>query len=162
MNGDQGAKGSSLESFEDLNVYKRARELTHRVYELTRQETFSKDYGLVNQIRRACVSVMSNIAEGFERGSNAEFIQFLFITKGSCGEVRAQLTVSYDQRYINGDTYRSMVASCRLVSGMLGNLIGYLKRSPYEGTKHRRAPNRSTTKEANEMTRETQSKRSET
>ncbi len=65
---------AKVESFEDLNVYRWARDLTNKIYEITRQVSFSKDYGLVDQIRRASVSIMSNIAEGFERGTNTEFI----------------------------------------------------------------------------------------
>lgn len=76
-------------SFEDLKVWQKARELANLIYSVTRQETCSRDFGLVDQIRRAAVSVISNIAEGFERGSYTEFIQFLYIAKGSCGEVRA-------------------------------------------------------------------------
>lgn len=87
-----------VNTFEDLNVYKRARELTNRIYEVTKQNSFSKDYRLVDQIRRASISIMSNVAEGFERGTNKEFIQFLYISKGSSGEIRAQLTIAFDQQ----------------------------------------------------------------
>jgi four helix bundle protein len=75
-----------IRGFEDLNVFQRARELTNRIYEVTRDGTFSRDFRLVNQITGASVSVMSNIAEGFERGTNAEFVQFLYIAKGSSAE----------------------------------------------------------------------------
>ncbi|MDO8137782.1 MAG: four helix bundle protein [Candidatus Brocadiales bacterium] len=78
------------EGFEDLVVWQKARELVKRVYELTKGKEFARDFSLVDQLRRASVSVLSNIAEGFERGSNVEFIQFLYVAKGSCGEVRAQ------------------------------------------------------------------------
>ena len=89
------------QEFEELNVYQRARELTNRVYEVTRNGAFARDFGLVDQIRRASVSIMSNIAEGFERGTNAEFVQFLYIAKGSCGEVRAQVSIAFYQKYIS-------------------------------------------------------------
>lgn len=90
-------KGNAAESFEELHIYQRARELTNSIYALTRSEIFARDRGLVDQIRRAAVSIMSNIAEGFERGATTEFIQFLYIAKGSCGEVRAQLRIAKDQ-----------------------------------------------------------------
>ncbi len=147
-------KSSRVENFEDLNVYKQARNLTNKIYEITRQGTFSKDYGLMDQIRRASVSVMSNIAEGFERGTNTEFIQFLFIAKGSCGEVRAQLTISYDQKYIDEITYNALVDRARRISGMLNNLIAYLKGSRYKGAKYKKPPTKSMTEELNEMLKE--------
>ena len=89
-----------IERFEDLIAWQKARELTRQVYLLTRKEEFFKDFGLRDQIRRAAVSVMSNIAEGFERGSTAEYHQFVVIAKGSCAEVRSQLYVGFDAGYI--------------------------------------------------------------
>src|SRR6478752_7752634 len=86
-------KERAAESFEELHVYQRARELTNAIYQLTRTTDFAADRSLIDQIRRAATSVMSNIAEGFGRGSKIEFIQFLYIAKGSCGEVRAQLQI---------------------------------------------------------------------
>jgi len=130
-----------VESFEDLNVYRHARDLTNKIYELTRQGFFARDYGLGDQIRRASVSIMSNIAEGFERGTNAEFIRFLFIAKGSCGEVRAQLSISFDQKYIaDENVYHNLVNQCRRISGMLSNLITYLKTSQFKGSKFKIPP----------------------
>jgi len=154
----QGSKvqSSRVESFEDLYVYEQARKLTNSIYEITREAPFSKDYSLVDQIRRASVSIMSNIAEGFERGTNAEFIQFLFIAKGSCGEVRAQLTIAHDQRYIGENTYKDLVDLCRRISGMLSNLITYLKGSRYRGTKYKKPPVKSMAEEINELLQELQ------
>jgi four helix bundle protein len=80
-----------VKAFEAMEVWKEARRLTQRIYDLTKKGEFSKDFGLSNQIRKAAVSIMSNIAEGFERGGNHEFVQFLYIAKGSCGEVRSQI-----------------------------------------------------------------------
>lgn len=133
------SSNAKVDTFEDLNVYKRARSLTNRIYEITRQNSFSKDYRLVDQIRRASVSIMSNIAEGFERGTNAEFIQFLFIAKGSCGEVRAQITIAADQEYINETILKDINNRCRLISGMISNLITYLKKSQFKGAKYNKA-----------------------
>ncbi len=144
-----------------MNVYKQTRDLTNKIYEITRQGSFSKDYVLVDQIRRASVSIMSNIAEGFERGTNAEFIQFLYIAKGSCGEVRAQLTIAFDQKYIDENNYRSLVDQCRRISGMLSNLIAYLKSSRFKGSKFKRRPTKSMAEELNEILRKIRSQRDE-
>lgn len=150
----QSEREKKVESFEDLHVYQRARELTNVIYGLTHNADFARDFGLVDQIRRASVSIMSNIAEGFERGTNAEFIQFLFIAKGSCGEVRAQSTISYDQKYISHADYINLVDRCRRISGMLSNLIGHLKRSPYRGAKYKKLPYKSMADEINELLKE--------
>lgn len=123
-------------NFEDLAVYQQARNLTNQIYSLTRQSAFAKDFGLTDQIRRASVSIISNIAEGFERSGNPELIQFLYIAKGSCGEVRAQLTVALDQRYIDKQTYAALAAQARRISAMLSNLITYLRTSNYRGSKY--------------------------
>ena len=90
----------TVQNFEDLNVWKQARQLTQDTYRLTRTERFSKDFGLRDQIQRAAVSIMSNIAEGFERGGNQEFLQFLYVAKASCGEARSQIYVAHDQGYV--------------------------------------------------------------
>src|SRR3972149_11525247 len=108
-----------VRNFEDLAVYQKARGLANEVYQLTRNGTFSGDHGLVDQIRRAAVSVVSNIAEGFERGGNAELIQFLYIAKGSCGEVRAQLMIARDEEYIDAATHERVHDEARRVSAML-------------------------------------------
>ena len=83
--------------FEDLEVWKEARRLTQGIYQLTKDQSFERISRLRDQIRRAAVSIMSNIAEGFERGGNQEFVQFLYVAKASCGEVRSQLYVAFDQ-----------------------------------------------------------------
>ena len=128
-------RSSKAKTFEDLNVYQQARALTNKIYQITRRGQFLRDYRLVDQIRGAAVSIMSNIAEGFERGTNNEFIHFLFIAKGSSGEVRVQLTVAADQKYIDQKTHATLVDQSRRISGMLSNLIAYLKVSSYRGIK---------------------------
>ena len=90
-----------VRNFEDLAVYQKARVLVREVYQITREESFARDVGLCDQIRRAAVSVVSNIAEGYERGSNTELIQYLYIAKGSCGEVRAQFMIACDLGIFN-------------------------------------------------------------
>ncbi len=136
--GMKGEKGGAARSFEDLYVYQRARELTNGIYQLTRQGAFAQDHGLADQIRRAAVSVMSNIAEGFERGAKTEFIQFLFIAKGSCGEVRAQLRIARDQEYIPANDYDRLHDLARRTSGMLSRFVAHLQRSSYRGEKFAR------------------------
>ena len=89
-----------VEHFEDLEIWKEARRLTKEIYRLTSEPKFSRDFGLRDQTQRAAVSIMSNIAEGFERSGNQEFAQFLYVAKGSCGEIRSQLYVAVDQGYI--------------------------------------------------------------
>ncbi len=127
--------GNAAETFEELHIYQRARELTNAVYELTRDAAFSRDHGLVDQIRRASVSILSNIAEGFERGAVAEFVQFLYIAKGSCGEVRAQLQIAADQNYIGAADRDRLTDLCRRISGMISNFIAHLQGSGYPGEK---------------------------
>jgi four helix bundle protein len=128
-------KGKAAESFEELHVYQRARELTNSVYSLTRGPLFSRDAGLVDQVRRASVSIMSNIAEGFERGATAEFVQYLYIAKGSCGEVRAQLEIAHDQGYVQAGEHERLHDLCRRISGMISNFIAHVQTSGYPGEK---------------------------
>ncbi len=135
-------KGKAAESFEELHVYQRARELTNAVYALTCEGTFARDHGLVDQIRRASVSIMSNIAEGFERGATTEFIQFLYIAKGSCGEIRTQLQIARDQNYISEDDYSRLHDLARRISGMISNFIAHLQGSDYRGEKFNRPQRR--------------------
>lgn len=98
-------------------------------------DKFKKDYSLTDQIRRAAVSVLSNIAEGFERGSNTEFIQFLYIAKGSSGEVHSQLYIAYELAYIEKGIFYKCLMMCKEVSGQLSELISYLKGSKIKGEK---------------------------
>jgi four helix bundle protein len=124
-------------SIEELLVWQRARELVNNVYSLTKKQNFRRDFSLVDQIRRATISVMSNIAEGYERGSNTEFIQFLYIAKASCGEFRTQLLIALDQGYINKEELEKAKELALKVSGMLSNFISYLKRSKLKGDKYK-------------------------
>jgi len=124
-----------VKNFEDLEIWKDARALTIAIYQLTRDPKFAKDFGLRDQIRRAAVSIMSNIAEGFERGGNQEFILFLYVAKASCGEVRSQLYVAVDQSYIAPRDCEELTKSFRRLSIMISNLIDYLRRSGMKGAK---------------------------
>lgn len=140
-------------TFEDLPVWQKARELVKYIYQITAKGTFSKDSSLVDQIRRASTSVMSNIAEGFERGSNAEFIQFLYISKGSAGETRTQLYIARDQGFITDEDFRRGYEICVDVSGQLSGLIDYLKGSRLQGNKFKKEY-RSFRQEVEEITRQ--------
>jgi len=118
-----------IRRFEDLIAWQKARELTKNVYLLTATERFSRDFGLRDQIQRAAVSIMSNIAEGFERGGKAEFHQFLVIAKGSCAEVRSQLYVALDVGYITNEQFEKTRAQAEEVGRIIGGLRASLKRS---------------------------------
>ena len=142
MKSEKGAKGPAARSFEELHVYQRARELANAIYALTRAAPFERDRSLADQIRRAAVSVLSNIAEGFERGTTPEFVQFLYIAKGSCGEVRAQLTLAHDQQYVSDADRDRLIDLARRISGMLSNLIAHIQGSRYRGEKHARPERR--------------------
>jgi four helix bundle protein len=139
--------------FEDLDVWKEARRLTNVIYAATANGAFAKDFGLRDQMQRAAVSVMSNIAEGFERGGNQEFMQFLYIAKGSCGEVRSQLYIALDQHYVEQKQFIAMLNSLRKVSGMLGSLIDYLRGSTMRGEKYRKPAYKSLREQVEELTR---------
>lgn len=92
---------ATVKRFEDLNVWKLAREIVNHIYDASRNNEFSRDFPLMNQIRRSAISILSNIAEGFESGSDAKFANYLRIAKGSAGECRAQLYLAYDLKYIS-------------------------------------------------------------
>jgi four helix bundle protein len=124
-----------IHCFEDLKVWQKARALNFKVYQLTSNETFSKDFGLKNQIRNASVSISSNIAEGFERNGNKEFSQFLSIAKGSAGEVRSQLYLAKDLEYIPEENFQTLVDDLTEISKMLNGLIRYLKETELKGSK---------------------------
>lgn len=128
---------ASIEKFEDIEAWQKARKLTREIYRVTNQGPFAKDFGLRDQIRRAAVSVMSNIAEGFERGGDKEFAQFIALAKGSSAEVRSQLYVALDQGYIDRDTFDSLSKATLAINRMLAGLMKYLRNSEYKGSKFR-------------------------
>ena len=120
--------GTGVIRFEDLVAWQKGRELARNIYAVTTAENFGRDYGLKDQIRRAAVSVMSNIAEGFERAGKAEFHQFLVIAKGSCAEVRSQLYVALDAGYISKTQFDGLQAQAEEVARIVGGLRASLKR----------------------------------
>ncbi len=121
---------AGITRFEEIQAWQTARELTKTIYAFTKQEGFNKDYGLRDQIRRAAVSIMSNIAEGFESRTDTQFIHFLSIAKGSAGEVRAQLFVALDQGYIMEAQFKNTVDQAEKCSRQLSKFISYLEVNP--------------------------------
>ena len=111
--------------FEDIEAWKTARQLVSAVYEVSSKGAFAKDFGLRDQIRRAAVSVMSNIAEGFERGGDKEFTQFLSLAKGSCGEVRSQLYVALDQKYLSEQQSQTISEQANRTSKLIAGFMRY-------------------------------------
>jgi len=126
-----------VERFEDLNTWKKARELNREIYSVSKGRAFSKDYAFCSQIRRASVSVMSNIAEGFERGGDKEFVQFLSVAKGSCGEARSQLYVALDQEYVTQKQFDAVLEKALEVSRLLSGFMSYLQRASLRGNKYK-------------------------
>jgi four helix bundle protein len=121
--------GQNVERFEDLIAWQKARLLTRAIYRVTRTGPFARDFGLKDQIRRAAVSVMSNIAEGFERNKRTEFHQFLCIAKGSSGELRSQLYVALDAEHISEETFDQLSAQAQEVAKVVGGLRAAVERN---------------------------------
>jgi len=128
---------STFQRFTDIEAWQKARELTCEIYRVSNSGSFSKDFGLRRQIRDASVSVMSNIAEGFERNGTAESVQFLAIAKGSAAEVASQLYVASDQGYVTKDEFDRLIALAEETSRKIGALMKYLRRSGIKGVKFR-------------------------
>ncbi len=123
--------------FEDLEAWKSAREVTKLIYAITSAEKFIRDFALCNQIRRASISIVSNIAEGFERNGDKEFLQFLAIAKASCGEVRAQMYIALDQNYVNEEQFVFITNKLNETSRMISGFIKYLQQSEMRGSKYK-------------------------
>jgi four helix bundle protein len=121
---------AKLERFEDLDVWQRARRLTNLIYDLSDRGSFGRDYGLKNQMRRAAVSIMSNIAEGFESRSQALFIDYLGRAKASSGELRSQLYIAVDREYLSQDEFETAFELAETCSKQLARFIQYLESKP--------------------------------
>lgn len=127
---------STAKKFEDLICWQEARKLVNNIYRLTRNNQF-RDFSLKDQIQRASVSIISNIAEGFERGTKEELIHFLYIAKGSCAEVRTQLYIALDQNFINKSEFEEVYQQAKRISAMIYYLIESLKGSRFKGLKYK-------------------------
>ena len=125
----------AIKQFEDIIAWQQARKLAKEVYKITSKGDFQRDFGLRDQIRRSAVSMVSNIAEGFERGGDKEFIQLLYVAKGSSGELRAQLHLAKDLDYLTVESYRHLNELAVKTSKLISGFIRYLKNSELKGTK---------------------------
>ena len=121
--------------FEDIDAWKKARELARNIYEITSNRELARDFALKNQLQRSAISIMANIAEGFERDGNKEFRQFLAMAKGSVGEVKAQLYVALDAKLINQACFAQNMAIADETSRLLAGFLRYLKASDHKGSK---------------------------
>ena len=128
---------ATVRDFEELAIFQKARELSKKIYPITQREEFKYDSRFVQQIRAAAGSIMDNIAEGFERTGNKEFLNFLYIAKGSCGEVRSQLIRANDVGYLTLEEYEELYTECRKLSAGIMNFIKEIKASDITGAKYK-------------------------
>lgn len=124
-----------IERFEDLTSWQKTRELNRLVYDVTKKGAFARDFSLRDQIRRASVSVVSNLAAGFERGGDREFVQLLSNAKGSCGEMRCQLYAALDKNYLSAMEFKELYARSMEVRRLISGFMRYLRRSELLGSK---------------------------
>lgn len=126
-----------VRDFEELAIFQKARELSKKIYPITQRGEFKYDTRFVQQIRAAVGSIMDNIAEGFERTGNKEFLNFLYIAKGSCGKVRSQLIRANDLGYMTKEEYDELYTECRKLSAGIMNFIKEIRTSEYAGAKYK-------------------------
>ncbi|HMV08987.1 MAG TPA: four helix bundle protein [Cyclobacteriaceae bacterium] len=131
---------ATFRSFEDIDSWNAARQFAQRIYKISSEGAFSKDYKLRDQINGSSGSIMDNIAEGFERGGNREFIQFLSVAKGSAGETRSQLYRAFDRGYIAEQELESLKEEALKISRQISALMTYLRNSDLKGTKFVKEP----------------------
>ena len=128
---------AAVRDFEELTIFQKARELSKKIYPITQRGEFKYDTRFVQQIRASAGSIMDNIAEGFERTGNKEFLNFLYIAKGSCGEVRSQLIRANDLGYMTKEEYDELYTECRKLSAGIMNFIKEIRTSEYAGAKYK-------------------------
>jgi four helix bundle protein len=126
---------STIKTFQDLAVWQKARLYAHEIFRLTERQGFNKDYSLKDQINRAAGGVMDNIAEGFDRDGNREFLHFLSIAKGCLSETQSQLFRALDRKYIIDGEFSELQNKAREIGKMIGGLMKYLKESEFKGSK---------------------------
>jgi four helix bundle protein len=129
---------ATTKKFEDLEMWQMSKKLCNQIFNLTKNEGFSKDYSLKDQIKRSSGSVMDNIAEGFGRGGNKEFINYLSVAIGSCNETKSQLYRASDWKYINDEEFRDCYDLSDEIISKSGSLINYLNKSGFKGEKFKR------------------------
>lgn len=132
---------ASFKKFEEIMAWQKARELNRKIGKLIDEGRFKRNYRLIDQIEGSAGSIMDNIAEGFERSGNREFLQFLYISKGSCGEFRSQLYRALDRNYFTEQEFTELYQQVREVIVMLQKLIEYLEESDYKGPKYKNREN---------------------
>lgn len=128
---------ATIKRFEELEMWKLSRELNKMIGELIDGKKFEKNFRLINQVEGSSGSIMDNIAEGFERGSRAEFILFLGYSKGSCGELRSQLYRMIDRKYISQENFEDLYNRAIIINSKIQKLIMYLQKSTIKGTRRR-------------------------
>ena len=129
---------ATANSFQDLEIWKRARIISNKVFGITYSNEFNKYFVLCDQMTRAAISILSNISEGFERYGNKEFVQFLFISKGSAGELLSQVIIATDQKIITEQESNVLIEDLKLIGAQIGSLINYLKNSELKGSKFKK------------------------
>ncbi len=126
---------ATIQRFEDLECWQRARRLANAVYAINNKLSEARDYTLRDQVRKSAISIMANIAEGFERGGAKEFISFLSIARGSVAETKSHLYLSFDRKYIDAAELKEMLSLADEIVRQISALIGYLQKTAYTGTK---------------------------
>jgi four helix bundle protein len=126
----QEARYGKIERFEDVKSWQKGRELCKMIYAVTNKDRFNRDWGLRDQTRRAAVSIVSNIAEGFESQNNRTFVRYLYVAKASCGDVRSQAYIALDQGYASQTEFDAIYASATETSRLIAGFINYLQRHP--------------------------------
>jgi four helix bundle protein len=126
---------ATIRRFEEIDAWKVARELCLKIGTIIDEGSFQKSYRLIAQVESSSGSIMDNIAEGFERGTRAEFIQFLGYSKGSCGEFRSQLYRAHDRKYLNQKQFDELYSLAVRISAMLQKLIEYLQKTEVKGVR---------------------------